>query len=335
MKHKILTFLFLAISMTCAAQNERVVKGIVRSEKGTPVSGAVVSAHEAELSVRTGSDGAFVITLPDNVEKLQAACSGYHTIVLAVDGSFMEFRLRHDKGYASKAFEYASIEAQMAKDAEKRILDEEAARLKEEKHARSKALDQAYNERFRNAGFVHSVELAYGYQLSHGDVVYRNLGYREYGNLQPVEFNYTFGYRFNSFFSLGIGAGVQYQMVNLCTYGDVFEPLYTDHEDFTPVNVPIYINTKVYLTRTRVQPLVALSGGVYLPNSEAMFDLGFGADLRLSRRTSMYVLVSFRTTPYGDFREYSGQEGIASRPAFYMYYPKCAWTPSVKIGLTL
>ena len=82
MKHKILIFLLIVISMTCAAQNERVVKGVVRSEKGTPVSGAVVSAHEAELSVRTGSDGAFVITLPDNVEKLQAACSGYHTIVL-------------------------------------------------------------------------------------------------------------------------------------------------------------------------------------------------------------------------------------------------------------
>ena len=49
----------------------------------------------------------------------------------------------------------------------------------------------------------------------------------------------------------------------------------------------------------------------------------------------MYFLFSCRPTPYGDFREYSGQEGLEARPAFFMYYKKVAWAPSFKVGFTL
>ena len=182
---------------------------------------------------------------------------------------------------------------------------------------------------------MHSLEFSYGYQVASADVIYKNLGYREYRSLNPVELNYTFGYRFNNFVSLGLGAGLQYQTTNLCSYGDVFVSEYQYQKDFTPINIPVFLNAKVYMTRGEFQPMISVSGGIYLPNVEAMFDIGIGANWRINKTANMYFLVSCRTTPYGDFREYSGQEGLDERPATYIYYPKVAWTPSFKIGFIL
>jgi hypothetical protein len=115
----------------------------------------------------------------------------------------------------------------------------------------------------------------------------------------------------------------------------VFLPEYQYAEDFIPINVPVFLNTKVYMSRGKFQPLLSVSGGLYLPNTEGMFEIGVGANWRINRTANMYFLLSCRTTPYGEFREYSGQEGLGSRPASYIYYPKSAWTPSFKIGFTL
>ena len=38
---------------------------------------------------------------------------------------------------------------------------------------------------------------------------YKNLGFREYGSLNPIEFRYTLSYKFNYFFSAGIGTGIR------------------------------------------------------------------------------------------------------------------------------
>lgn len=335
MRRNLLIFLFIVISYMCPAQNDIVVKGLVRGEKSGPIAGAAVSAVGVEIFVKTDSAGMFVMTVPAGVERIQAEAPGYHKLALRINGEFMTFDLKVDEKYVSKAREYAMIEEQLVRDAQRRKVEEEKARIKAEKMARIREIDEQYNKNYKNKGLVHTLELAYGYQLAHGDVVYKNLGYREYGNLHPVELNYTLAYRFNNFVSVGIGTGLQYQIVNLCTYGDVFSPSYDGYEDFTPFNVPLFLNTKLYLTRGKFQPIVSLSGGIYLPNCEGLCDIGIGANLRLNRNANMYFLLSCRPTPYGDFREYSGQEGIASRPAFFMYYTKVAWAPSFKIGFTL
>ena len=336
MRKIVLCLICLAmLPFVCAAQSDIVVKGFVRAEKGGPIPGAIVSAVEAEVQTKTDSDGLFTIKVPENVTQLQVASPGYFKLVLKVDGNFMVFNMKIDKGYASKVYEFASIEAKLARDSERRYIDAEAARIKNERNERRKEIDAAYNKQYKNIGFVHSLELSYGYQLAKADVIYKNLGYRYYGSLHPVEVNYTFAYRFNNFVSVGIGAGLQYQTVNLCRYDDVFLPEYQDAEDFIPINVPVFLNTKVYMSRGKFQPLLSVSGGLYLPNTEGMFEFGVGANWRISRTANMYFLLSCRTTPYGEFREYSGQEGLESRPASYIYYPKSAWTPSFKIGFTL
>ena len=335
MKKNVLIFLLMIVSAVCAAQSDVVVKGFVRGEKGGPIPGATVVVVEADVQTRTGSDGMFTIAVPDNAKNIQVQAPGYFKSVMQIDGNFMVFDMKIDKGYASKAYEFASIEAKLAHDSERRIAEEEALRIKLKRNERRKEIDAAYNKQYKNIGFVHSFEFSYGYQIANADVIYKNHGYREYTSLHPVEVNYTFGYRFNNFVSVGIGAGLQYQTVNLCRYGDVFIPEYQDQTDFTPINIPVFLNTKVYMSRGKFQPLLSVSGGVYLPNVEAMFDIGIGANWRINKTANMYFLVSCRTTPYGDFREYTGQEGLDSRPANYIYYPKVAWTPSFKIGFTL
>lgn len=332
MKRKTLIFLFLIMSLVCAAQEGRTVSGVVRGETHGPISGAVVSAVELNLFTRTDTLGRFEINLPDSVTQLQITAAGYYTLDRMIDTQFLVCNMKLDPGYAVRASEIVSVEARLAREAEQRMIQAELERVKAEKRAERLEKDDRYNAQYKNIGFVHSLEFAYGYQLAQGDVIYKNLGYREFGNLHPIELSYTLTYRFHYLISLGIGAGVQYQCNNLCNYSDIFEPSYSDYEDFTPINVPLFLNTKLYLTRGKCQPVISLSGGVYLPNYEGLFDVGIGANLRLSRLANMYFLFSCRTTPYFDFREYPATD---TRPAIFAYYPKSAWTPTLKIGFTL
>lgn len=238
---------------------------------------------------------------------------------------------------AQKKAEAERIAAQKAAEA-KRIAEEKAAAAKakaEEKAkkiAQRKEIDKAYNAKYRNKGLVHSFELSYGYQVGSGDVIYKNLGYREYGSFHPIEATYTIGYRFCNWVSLGLGAGVSYNLVNLCTYGDVFDPMYEGADKFTPVNIPVFLNTKVYMSRGKCQPMLSFSGGVYAPDLELLADVGVGCNLRLSKRGNMYFLASLRTTPYGFFVEKS--IGFNYDLSSSYYYSDFVWTPSFKIGFT-
>ena len=335
MKKNVLIFLLMIVSAVCVAQEERTVYGVVRGETRGPVSGAVVSAVEFNLFTKTDSLGRFEISLPESVKQIQIVAPGYHTLDQVIDSPFLVCDMNIDKDYASKAYKIASIEAKLAQNAEQKVIDEERAKEETERLAKVKALDDLYNQEYKNKGFVHSVELSYGYQLSHEDVIYKNLGFIEYGSLNPVEVNYTLSYRFNYIFSCGVGTGLQYQTKNLCTLGDVFEPVYMNREKFTPLNVPLFLNLKMTPTRGKVQPLISFSGGIYLPNYEALVDVGAGVNLRLNRNANMYMVLSCRMTPYGEFKEYSGQEGLKPRPATYVYYTKSVWAPSFKIGFTL
>ena len=258
-------------------------------------------------------------------------------------------RVAEEKAAASKAKaeEQARIEAEKKAEAEriaaqkaaevKRIAEEKAAAAKvkaEEKAkkiAKSKEIDKAYNAKYRNKGLIHSFELSYGYQSGKENVIYKNLGYREYGSFHPIEATYTIGYRFCNWVSLGLGAGVSYNLVNLCTYGDVFDPMYEGADKFTPINIPVFLNSKVYMSRGKCQPMLSVSGGVYAPNLELLADFGVGCNLRLSKKGNMYFLASLRTTPYGFFVEESYGFDYYQSSSYYSYF---VWTPSFKIGFT-
>lgn len=229
----------------------------------------------------------------------------------------------------AKAEEQARIEAEKKAEAERIAAQKAAAKAK--RISQRNEIDKAYNAKYRNKGLVHSFELSYGYQVGSGDVIYKNLGYREYGSFHPIEATYTIGYRFCNWVSLGLGAGVSYNMVNLCTYGDVFDPMYDGADRFTPINIPVFLNSKVYMSRGKCQPMLSVSGGVYAPNLELLADFGVGCNLRLSKRGNMYFLASIRTTPYAFFVEESYGFDYYQSSSYYSYF---VWTPSFKIGFT-
>ena len=224
----------------------------------------------------------------------------------------------------AKAEEQARIEAEKKAEAERMAAQKAAAKAK--RIAQRNEIDKAYNAKYRNRGLVHSFELSYGYQSGKEDVIYKNLGYREYGNFHPIEATYTIGYRFCNWVSLGLGAGVAYNLVNLCTYGDLFDPMYQGADKFTPINIPIFLNTTVYMSRGKCQPMFSVSGGIYAPNLEVLADVGIGCNLRLSKKGNMYFLASIRTTPYGFFVENSLSDSY--------YFSDFVWTPSFKMGFT-
>ena len=355
---KYLLVLFCAIlPLAALAQNGRFVNGVVFDENDSPMVGVKVVAKGGTEQFVTGPDGQFKMTVSAYTKYLEAYAEGYLMQSAEIDGSYIVFRMKIDKKYAerkaaeekaaaeaaaakAKAEEQARVEAEKKAEAErlaaqkaaeaKRIAEEKAAAAKaraEEKAkkiAQRKEIDKAYNAKYRNKGLVHSFELSYGYQLGSGDVVYKNLGYRAYGSFHPVEATYTIGYRFCNWVSVGVGAGVSYNLVNLCTYGDVFDPMYKGADKFTPINIPVFLNTKVYMSRGKCQPMLSVSGGVYAPNLEVLADVGVGCNLRLSKQGNMYFLASLRTTPYGWFVE----RGAPSYLADFVY------TPSIKIGFT-
>lgn len=331
MRNVILYAILTSISFICAAQNTRVVKGYVYGDGNNPIAGATVYTMDADVYAKTDNNGNFVITIPDSVTELRVEARAYHTLTLQISDDFMVFKMTLDETYASRAYQYAAAELDAAKNAMSR--DAIKAKEKAEKIAHRRQLDSLYNLKYKNSGLVHSFEISYGYQLAHEEVAYKNLGFREYGSLNPIEFSYTLSYRFNYFFSAGIGAGIQYQLVNLLDYPDVIDPIYDGYEDFTPVNVPIFLNIKAYLTRGKFQPMVSVSGGLYCPNIEGMIDAGIGLNFRISRQSNAYILFSMRTTPYGDFRQYTSTGGGINNN-FSVYYTSVAWTPSVKLGYT-
>ena len=341
MRHIILTLLCAVIPIVCAAQGDRGVNGVVFDENGAPLADAVIKAVGTDFLFKTNSDGTFVIAIPYYVKSLQVLYPGYFSKALEVDGSYLVFRLQVDKDYAARkarAEAEARAEAQRKAEAEEearlaaervaaqeaaaQARAEEAARLaaerkaaeevaaiaKAEKLAERKAINEAYNAKYKNKGFAHALEFSYAFYTGTSgasDVVYKHLGYREYGSLHPVVVTYTFGYRFSNWLSLGIGAGVQYQLVNLSAYGDVFTPLYKDVDKYTPLNIPVFVNAKLYMSRGKCQPLLSLSGGMYAPNKEGLFDVGLGLNMRLTKVSSMFFMISACSTPYGDFNESS------------------------------
>ena len=184
--------------------------------------------------------------------------------------------------------------------------------------------DKLNASKYKNKGLVHSLELSYGYQLGKGDVVYANYGYREYGSFHPVCLTYACGYKFNNYVSVALGTGLMYNLVNLRLYhGDYFATY--NEQRFTALNIPLFCNVKTYLTKSKCQPMLSLSGGVFLPYCELLLDAGLGCCFKVGRKSNMYLLATMSTTPRGDF--------VESDECFY-YKKGFQWTPSIKLGFS-
>lgn len=323
MKKLFVTIFCAILPLLAMAQNMRVVNGVVFDENGGPKSNVMITA-EGNANTVSKSDGTFLIEVSPYAKFVKASCEGYLEASAEIDGSYIVFRMEVDKKYA----ELKAKQEQTPLEAERLAREQAGAeRIAAERKAKIRAIDEKYNKQYRNKGIVHSFELSYGYQLYNGDVVYENSGYRNYSSLHPVGLTYTFSYRFCNWVSLGLGTGVLYNLVNLGAYADAFDKKYEYIEEFSAINIPMFANMKLYLSRGKVQPLISVSGGFYAyTGSELLLiDCGLGCNFRLSKRANLYVLTSFVTTPTDRFEDVGYD---------WWYSRLDVLTPSFKVGFT-
>ena len=207
-----------------------------------------------------------------------------------------------------------------------RLRKEEAARALAQKKAEAKALrqekDAAYNEKYRNKGVEHSVDVSYSYPLNKCEVYYHYSGRREYGSLHPFELDYTLSYRINRIVSIGAGAGLLFHAKSITIVNDSFSLAYGEFKE-RRLDVPVFGSLKLTPARKSVRPVIGGSIGYYVLSRTLLWEGDLGAEFRISRRAAAHLLFTVRSTPYPYFSE-------SEVTARY----RAAVSPGVKIGFS-
>ena len=160
---------------------------------------------------------------------------------------------------------------------------------------------------YRNHGVFVSLEAGYNMQRSvAGEVIYENYGYRSYGDVTPLEFDFLLGCRFCNALALSVGSGILYDWVNLAAYGDKFSSVaYGNVTNYNSIDIPVFLNLKWFMSRSKVQPMLSVSGGLYLFSHTTLANAGFGLNIRVSHGSNMYILGTAGYTPWPYFVEHS------------------------------
>ncbi len=224
--------------------------------------------------------------------------------------------------------ERVNIERRRAEFVKDSIADIEAKRISAVKKSARKDAIAEYDRKYRNHGLVNSIGLSYGYQLYVRSAVFQNSGKRKYGDLTPLQATWSIGYSFGYIGSLSVGAGILYNVRTPLVIGDSLIPEYGDFKEHR-LDVPVFLNGKIYMTRTRIQPMLSVSGGIYAISRVPLADIGLGANFRAGKRCSAYLLANFDFTPWPLFQT-AGKAEIVTASVRYIYVP----TVGVKAGFT-
>lgn len=193
-----------------------------------------------------------------------------------------------------------------------------------------------YDMKYNNRGVINSLEFKYSFSHTPGQIVYKNLGVQNYKSLYPLEFNYLLGFRFSNWFSLSLGSGVTYETVDLRNSGDEFATYYYENQideivNYSNLLIPAFVNSKIYLSRGKYQPMLSVSAGLYLApkvKCMALFDFGAGLNYRINSLLNCYMIVGAGTTPIlkGSVDVHSNRITATRTTAF---------APQVKLGIML
>ncbi|MDY4572899.1 MAG: hypothetical protein SO437_07235 [Candidatus Cryptobacteroides sp.] len=299
---------------------------------------SVTASKEGFLSSSLEIDGSYLVftmKLDKDWEKEQAAKVAAKAKHVADSTAAVQAA---QKAAAAKAAEEEAARIAAEKDAAKKAAKEEAERIAaekavakkavadsiaREKKAEKKALINQYNSKYKNRGLINSIDFAYGYQLKQGDVVFTDRGWRKYGDQIPLILTYSIGYRINYLFAVSAGAGVLYDVRNISIKNDSFASGYYPDFKLKQIDVPVFVKADLFMARGKVQPLLSVSGGLYVLSMTPLVDGGLGCSIRVSKSTAINILASVRTTPWPYFYEHSKSAGY-----------KMALTPGVKLGIS-
>lgn len=194
-----------------------------------------------------------------------------------------------------------------------------AARKRAEKRMLYKKKVSDFSSAYDVKGLYMSADFSYGYQTSKGTVIYHSAGFRDYGDLMPVEARFTAGWRFSYLAAVGMSAGILYDIRSMKIVNDEFASQYSDHKAWQ-FDIPLAVNGKLWFTPTKIQPYASLSAGCYVVSATMLLEGGFGADFHILNNLSISAEAGLKATPWPYF------EGIVSGY-------RSSLTPYVKFGV--
>jgi hypothetical protein len=140
MKKIVLMVLCAAMSLLAAAQNTRMVQGVVFNEVDVPMEGVTLSTVGLPASCVTGENGTFQFYVSPYAKNVQASMEGYISQTAEIDGSYLVFKLKVDREYVRrKAQAEAAARLAAEQEAAAKAKAEEEARLAAERKAAAEA----------------------------------------------------------------------------------------------------------------------------------------------------------------------------------------------------
>lgn len=281
MNRYILTLILSLVTLCSYGQSGRLIYGCVYGEKKTPLQGAKITTPHGDLICTTDQNGQFNAQSSTYIKEIVVLHDDYQAKYVKVDGSYLIIKMRvaiqtypkttDDTNDAEEVEQTTNLIAEHKAHIanERRAAAEEAAKIREEeiarldaKRAAAKAEAQKRQEESKTEIAATNKEIA-GWQNS----VYINVSScddYEPGVISPsIGIEYVGGKRFNNAFFLGFGTGVVLNTHNQrAAYWDDWALATPLCLPLNRISIPLYVNVKLYLSRTRCQPYISLSSGL-------------------------------------------------------------------------
>lgn len=344
MNRYILTLILSIVTLCSYGQSGRMIYGCVYGEKKTPLQGAKITTPHGDLICTTDQNGQFNAQCSTYIREIVVLHDDYLTKYVNVDGSYLIIKLRaavqpytettNNKDDAKEEVQTSNL----IEEHEARIANKRQA-AKEEAQAQAKAEAKKRQEERKAEIAAINKDIA-GWKNS----IYVNVSsYNDYecAGTPSIGIEYVGGKRFNNAFFLGFGTGVVFNT------GSIEPDLNNLHHSvaslpLTRVSIPLYVNMKLYLSRTRWQPYISLSSGFRfsgkrlmefsthdLPNyygkyyynnrhslkygtNQYFITPGFGLDFRFKSGTTLSLQAAFHaiTIPYVESLHFVGASQI-------------------------
>ena len=319
MKRHILTLILSLVTLCSYGQSGRLIYGCVYGERKMPLQGAKITTPHGELICTTDQNGQFNAQSSTYIKEIVVLHDDYQTKYVKVDGSYLIIKMRAATQTYTQTTDdivdaeeeaqttnlIAEHEARIAN--ERRAAAEEAQKIKEERKAEMAAINKEI------LGWQNMIAVSiYGLRTHSTSVSIGYIGGKRFSNALFLGFG--IGATFNNYFAPDSGVGYENYATNLAL------PL-------NKLSIPVYINLKLYLSRTKCQPYLSLSTGLNMsrkrtitatePNNlynsiqtneisygtmQYFITPSFGIDFRLRSKSALSVMAGLQmiTAPYMD-----------------------------------
>lgn len=312
MNRYILTLILSLVTLCSYGQSGRLIYGCVYGEKKTPLQGAKITTPHGDLICTTDQNGQFNAQSSTYIKEIVVLHDDYQAKYVKVDGSYLIIKMRvaiqtytettDDTNDAEEVEQTTNLIAEHKAHIanERRAAAEEVAKIREEeiarldaKRAAAKAEAQKRQEESKTEIAATNKEIA-GWKNS----IYINVSScddYEPGIISPsIGIEYVGGKRFNNALFLGFGTGVVLNTHN--PGGEYWDDWALGAPLCLPLNrvsIPLYVNMKLYLSRTRCQPFISLSSGARF-SGKHLFEFSSYSLIGINYDHSKYHNISHR-----------------------------------------